>query len=132
MPEISGSWLDLGIVFPGNEWKIFPQDIGEATIFRVEYSTDWEAWEELAGYQSYGILRVYYDSWVEPSFRVYPQKNILVFSYTPILQDIPKKIGVRRILKYRPRPYRKYNLKDFSYSSTILNWSLRLFALQKT
>ncbi|NES64136.1 MAG: hypothetical protein F6K24_02155 [Okeania sp. SIO2D1] len=130
MSEGSGNWIDLGMLTPSDEWKIFPQDIGESTVFRGEYFSDWNAWDELQGYRSYGLLRVYYNDWVEPGFRIYPQQNTLVFSHSPIIKDVPKRIGVKRILRYSPRPYRMYNLRDFTYSSTTLSWSLRLFALQ--
>ncbi|NEQ41119.1 MAG: hypothetical protein F6K40_34890 [Okeania sp. SIO3I5] len=120
------NWVELGTISPDHEWKIFPQEVGDSSTFMAEFSTDWDAWEKVVGYRSYAILRYYYNDSVGLSIRLYPQTNSVVFNFDSVIEG-SKKLGIKRVLSYRPQPYRQYNLRDFSCHSVTLNWSIKLF-----
>lgn len=136
-----GIWQELNFTpLPaGDDWVTFPNDCKAGRLFRFKFETDWEDWDGLKGFRSFGYLRfAYHDDaggfgLVTPSIRLYPKQEEMLWEM-PTLQDLQdnpwtiRKAQLKRIGRRYPWPHGWVSstgpLNFGAEVPPVLNWSL--------
>lgn len=115
MPSDSlGNWISIGNVNPGDDWGFFPGDVIGGETFRLTYTLDWQDWESVKGWRSFGLMRFYYvlpneQVMVSPATKIYPKperelREFRVPKDLPEEQTVVRTLAVKRIVYKKPYP----------------------------
>lgn len=121
-----GTWYQVGTLSLTENWQLFPESVINAEVFRFTYVIDWDAWNNLAGYQSFGLIRFYYPvpttpAIVSPASRLWPklESELRTYKISQVLVDknyLTRDIGAKKIPRWKPLPN----------STTVMPWSLKV------
>jgi hypothetical protein len=131
-----GNWQELSATGTiTDDWKIYQDSCTSATLFDLQFSTDWEAWNSKQGWHSYGLIRSVYtdlsdNTWFGKSTKIYPNEEP-TFLELPIYPSLTGKVILRRIAvkriwqKYPIPAYGGLTFDDYPKTPT-LDWSLAI------